>query len=62
MIPCTYCKCKNSTLVYDTVHYYRQCDGCGARGPLAFWREDADQYWNMTRRPDFVIEPINYIP
>ena len=61
MRPCLFCKCTNATVVYDLEDYYVQCDGCGATGPHAKWRSDAELLWDGELPPERIFRPKEYI-
>lgn len=62
MRPCPFCKSINQTMVYDTMAYAVHCNGCGAYGPRAGWRKDAEDFWDAIRIPDMIVHPLEYPP
>ena len=57
---CRFCGCVNSTSVVFFEKHYIECDGCGARGPVATNCEDAEAGWNGDNIMGRVIRPKNY--
>ncbi len=58
---CMFCGCVNSTSVVFFEKHYIECDGCGARGPVATNCEDAEAWWNGAPVTSKVHRPKNYL-